>query len=80
MLENNDYQRKMMAYVENYCLENEVECYNFNNNEIFPNDFFRDPNHLNLRGSEKLSAMMKNVLDQVGQPTLTGWISYGNEN
>ena len=68
--------KKMMEYVEEFCDDYSLECYDFGDNEIFTDEYFRDVNHLNLKGSERLSKMMHKILDQPPSAGLVRRASY----
>lgn len=71
LLEEDAYQKEMMVFLEGYCERTGLECYDFNDNEVFPNRYFRDFNHLNRSGAEKLSGMMRKALEN---PLSTGLV------
>jgi hypothetical protein len=64
LLQDDIYQKEMMIFLEQYSRERSLESYDFNDNEIFPTQYFRDFNHLNRQGAERMSEMMKKILNQ----------------
>lgn len=63
-LEPKAYEQKMMEYIRQSCATLPVECYNLNDNTVFTTDCFRDPDHLNVKGSRLLSAQMKEIIER----------------
>jgi len=62
MLAGSRYEEKMKAYLRTYCQEQALEYYDFNNNGLFTAQMFRDADHVNVEGSEKLSRLIHEVL------------------
>ncbi len=64
LLKGDLYEEKMRSWVSALCEEQSLEIYDFNKMELFPLNAFRDPLHLNIVGSEQLSGIMKQIIEE----------------
>ncbi|MEZ4962593.1 MAG: hypothetical protein R2830_22390 [Saprospiraceae bacterium] len=73
-LETDIYRSQIQDYYATLRQNPAISFYDFNNNEIFADSLFCDPDHLNVQGANLLSNMMKDKLE------IISGMSFPNQN